>query len=105
MLVAADDVGTVVPVADGGEAELLPDQAKSGVFDSGPRDDALVHRLCHPVVDEEPRGHLEVEPGVDGRDAVADAEDPVAHYESVESPAFLEDRGEQPTGSARTILR
>ena len=92
-------------VADGGEAELLADQAKSGIVDSRLGDEPLLHRLRHPVVDEEPGGHLEVEAGVDRLHAIADAEDPVADHEPVESPAFLEDRSEQRAGSARTTPR
>ena len=96
VLLAADDFGAVLPVPDRGEAELLADQTESGIVDSRPGDESACHRLCHPVVDEEPGGHLEVEAGVDSLDAVTDAEDPVADDESLESPAFLEDRSEQP---------
>ncbi len=96
MFVAGDDLGAVLAVADRGEADLLADEAQGRIVDARLRDQAALERLRHPVVHEDAGRHLQVEACVDGGDAVADAEHPVAHHEPVESPLFLEDRGEEP---------
>ena len=87
------------------EPQLLGQQALDGVVDAALRHLAARDGRRQPAAEVDGVGQLDVHPGVQRGDSVADREGEVADDESVEAPALLEDRGEKRGGSGRTTRR
>ena len=93
------DVGRAAPqrsrIAAGRQAQLGSQLPQHRVIDPLHRQASSGQGLLQAAREDHRKGHLQVEPRIEGLDAVAQAEDEIADHEAAEAPALLEDRGEQ----------
>ena len=82
-------------IGAGRQAQLGSQLPQHRIIDPLHRQAAVSQGLLQTARKDHRERHLQVEPGVEGLDAVPNPEDEIADHETTEAPALLEDRGEQ----------